>query len=126
MAYIYYHNNPLGKNVGDCAVRAVSKVMGWDWDRTYKELAVQGFCMANMPNANETIGGLLFLNGYHRYNIETFCPDCYTINDFCDEHPEGTFVVMTGSHAVAVIDGTIYDSFDSGNEIPAYVWKKER
>lgn len=126
MAYIYFHNNPLGKNVGDCAVRAVSKVMDWDWDRAYKELAVQGFCMADMPNANATIGGLLFLNGFHRYNIETVCPDCYTVNDFCDEHPEGVYVVMTGSHAIAVIDGTIYDSFDSGNEIPAYVWKKER
>lgn len=30
--FIYYNPNRLGKRVGDCAVRAVSKALNVDWD----------------------------------------------------------------------------------------------
>ena len=125
MAYIYFQNNPLGKNVGDCAVRAVSKAMDMDWDTAYMELAIQGLCMGDMPNSDSVWGGYLFLNGFHRHNIITSCPDCYTIKDFCIDNPSGVYVLGTGRHAVCVINGTIYDSFNSENEVPSFAWKKE-
>ena len=28
----HYNENPQGKNVGDCTVRAISKATGMDWD----------------------------------------------------------------------------------------------
>ena len=126
MAYIFFMNNPLGKNVGDCAIRAVSKAMNMSWEETYKELSVQGFCMADLPNSEAVYGGFLFLNGFARKSIETECPDCFTVRDFCEEHPKGVYVLVCNSHAVCVIDGSYYDSFDSGSEIPAYVWEKVR
>ena len=52
-------------------------------------------------------------------------PDYYTVEDFCADHPKGTYVLGTGSHAVAVVDGFYYDAWDSGNEIPIYYWKEE-
>ena len=48
------------------------------------------------------------------------------INDFSKEHKDGTFIVATGTHVVAVIDGDIYDSWDSSNEIPTYYYQKAR
>jgi hypothetical protein len=38
---------------------------------------------------------------------------------------KGVYVIGTGSHAVCVIDGDWYDSWDSGGEVCSYYWKKE-
>ena len=35
--YIEYNSNPENKLVGDCVVRAISKVTDQDWERTYME-----------------------------------------------------------------------------------------
>jgi hypothetical protein len=35
------------------------------------------------------------------------------------------FVIGTGTHAVAVIDGNIFDAWDSSHEIPQYYLEKE-
>lgn len=126
MAYIYFQNNPLNKNVGDCVVRAISKVMDISWDEAYLDLAVQGLCMGDMPNSNSVWGAYLYLNGFERHNIENVCPDCYTVKDFCIEYPKGTYVIAASAHAIAVIDGNYYDAFDSGFENPIYVWEKVR
>lgn len=32
----YYNANPLGRNVDDCAVRAISKATDKSWDRTVR------------------------------------------------------------------------------------------
>jgi hypothetical protein len=37
----------------------------------------------------------------------------------------GTFVLGTGDHAVTVVDGDYYDSFDSGQMIPIVYYRKE-
>ena len=42
MAFIEYNPNPEGKRTDDCVVRAITKVTGYDWERVYAELAVQG------------------------------------------------------------------------------------
>ena len=124
MGYIHFVNNPLMKNVGDCAIRAVSVVMDFGWDDAYKQLCIQGFCMGDLPNSDAVVGAFLFLNGFERQNIETICPDCYTIKDFSMEHPRGVYLIGTGTHMVGMIDGDYFDTFDSGYEIPVYVWKK--
>ena len=53
-------------------------------------------------------------------------PYCYTVKDFCKDHPQGVFVLGTGTHAVAVIDGDYYDAWDSGNKVPLFYWRKEK
>ena len=42
---------------------------------------------------------------------------------FCEKYPTGVYVIGTGTHAVAVVDGDYYDSWDSGNEVPSYFWR---
>ena len=39
ITYKYYNNNPLGRNVNDCSVRAIALATGKTWDETYKELS---------------------------------------------------------------------------------------
>ena len=52
------------------------------------------------------------------------CPVCYTVEDFCREYPEGTYILATGTHVVTVIDGDYYDTWESGSEPIIYYWKK--
>ena len=81
--------------------------------------------MGDLPSANTVWGELLKSKGFKRHTIED-CPQGYTIEDFCQEHPQGIFVVCTGSHAVAVADGCYYDAWQSGRETPLYYFEKQK
>ena len=90
-----------------------------------KKMAETGLLIYSLPNNNDTWDLYLRNNGFSRHVIPNTCPDCYTVIDFCRDHPYGTFVLGTGSHAIAVINGVIGDAYNSGNEIPIVYYKKE-
>lgn len=118
-----YNANPRGKSVGDCTVRAISKALNMSWQDVYTGLCDVGLEMCDMPSANVVWGAYLREHGFDRYVIPNDCPDCYTVADFCTDNPYGTFILALSGHVVCVIDGTLYDSWDSRNEIPIYFWK---
>lgn len=120
-----YLNNPCGRNVGDCSVRAISKVLDMDWETAYIKLVVNGFSMCDMPSSNSVIASVLRENGFKKAVISDECPECYTVADFCEDNKVGSFVLGTGNHVVATQDGDYFDSWDSGKEIPIYVWYKD-
>lgn len=122
--WIKFENNPCGKRVGDCVVRAISKALDTTWEDAYMLLCVQGFMLGDLPSANKVWSALLKSKGFKRHTIED-CPDCYTIYDFCQDHPKGIYVLGTGSHAVTVENGKYYDAWDSGNECPTHYFEKE-
>ena len=124
MSYVYYNPNPLGLSVGDCTIRAISRALNLTWEQTYNALARQGFEMCDIPSANRVWGTFLKQQGFKKYQMPDLCPDCYTVRDFCYNSPYGTFILGTGEHVVCVIDGDYYDSWDSGNEIPLYYFKR--
>ena len=126
MGYSYCNPNPAGKSVGDCPVRAISKALGQDWETTYTGLALQGFRLGDMPNADSVWGAYLREHGYRRYLLPDDCPNDYTVAEFAADHPLGTFILsMPGRHVVAAVDGDYCDSWDSGGETPDYYWSKE-
>ena len=122
--WIEYNPNPLGLRVGDCVIRAISKALNQDWEKTYIDLCVQGFMMGDLASSNAVWSAYLKHRGFKRHTIDD-CPDCYTVDDFCKEHTAGVYVIGTGSHAVAVVDGCYYDAWPSGRETPVYYFEKE-
>ena len=122
--WIEYLNNPLGLRVGDCVIRAISKELDASWERVYVELCVQGFMMGDLPSSNAVWSAYLRHKGFKRHTIED-CPDCYSIEDFCKDHPKGVYVIGTGTHAVAIIDSCYYDAWQSGREPVVYYFEKE-
>lgn len=125
--WVEFNPNPTGRRVGDCAVRAVAKALDTDWETAYAMIANNGFQMGDMPSSNSVWGAVLRQNGFYRQSIPDTCPDCYTAEDFCNDNPKGTFVLGFGTHVATVVDGNIYDAWDSSKEIPQYVWyRKER
>ena len=123
--WIEYNPNPHGKRVGDCVVRALSKATDKSWEETYIELCLLGYIMGDLPSSNKIWDEYLKKQGFTRNIVSAECLGCYTINDFCEEYPQGIYVIGTGTHAVCVIDGTIYDTWMSGDETPIYFYKKE-
>ena len=126
MAFIEYNPNPEGKRTDDCVIRAIAKVTGYDWERVYAELSVQGMKYHDLFEKNYVWINYLRGKGFNRYAIPNTCPECYTVEQFAEDHPRGTFLLGTGTHVVAVVDGDYYDSWDSGHEVPVfYLWRDE-
>ena len=122
--FIRRNGNPAGNRVGDCVVRAIATVMNEDWDRIYLDLVMEGYAMKDMPSANAVWGSYLHRWGFNRRVIPNTCPRCYTVKDFCKDHPQGYYILATGTHVIAVINGDYIDSWDSGSEIPIYYWER--
>lgn len=127
--FIYYNKNPDGKRTFDCVIRGVSFVLDEDWETTFMGIAVECIKQHDMPEFNYVWAGYLRYRGLKRFLIPDTCPVCYTVKDFCKDHPIGTYllVIITygldgGGHVVAVKDGDYYDIWDSGNEVPTYYW----
>ena len=121
--YIYFNENPRHNyRAEDCVVRAISIVTGKSWNQVYAELCAEGFVIGDWGNSNRAWDTYLRENGFTRYICPNDCPYCYSISDFADEHKEGKYIVATGSHAVAVVDGNYIDSWDSGDQMPIYYY----
>ena len=120
----YINKNPRGRSVGDCTVRAISVATNNVWEETYLDLCLFGLLMADMPSANAITAAYLKKQGFQRKNIPETCPDYYSVKDFCRDHKDGIFVLGTGTHMIAVINGDYYDAWDSGDELPVYYFEK--
>lgn len=126
LAYIYENLNPLNRRVGDCVIRAIAKVMNMSWDDVAIDLSMMMVTEKDIVSSNALWGRYLEMNGFVRGSLPNTCPSCYRLKDFCVDFPVGTFVVCTGSHVIAVIDGSYFDTFDSGEEIVTYYYEKMR
>ena len=120
--YRYFNPNPCGRAVGDCSVRAISAALGLDWDQAKDLLAEFSKNMCDMDSSDQVWGAILRANGFYRRTLPDYCPMCYTAEDFCQDNPYGIYVLSFGGHVATVIDGVLYDSWDSSNEIPVYFW----
>ena len=107
------------KDGGTAAVEAVP------WEDAYAMMAANGFSMGDMPSSNSVWGAVLRQHGFYRYNLPETCPACYTFGDFATDHPQGTFVLGTGTHVATVRDGVLLDAWNSENETVSFVWYRK-
>lgn len=117
-----YNANPRKRRTGDCTIRAICTALGMDWDDVYVGVAFTGFLAADMPSTNRVWRRFLRRLGYEMRLIDCGGRDCYTVDDFCEDHPDGTYILALEGHVVAVIDGEYWDTWDSGDEEPVYYW----
>lgn len=122
--WIEYNINPLGKRVGDCAVRAIAKALETSWDKSFAMLAKEGYCRADMPSSDVVWGSILRKNGYERIVVPSDYLD-YTADDFTHDFKKGRYVLGFGGHVAVAVDGNLYDAWDSSHEIVQFIWKGE-
>lgn len=120
----FYNANPSKKLVGDCTIRAISTITEIDWMTTKINIFLESCLMYDMSSANSVWHKYLNNLGYKRYSVPNTCPYCYTVRDFCNDNPYGRFLLGLDGHVVAVIDGDYYDTWDCGDEIVLYYWKR--
>lgn len=123
--YIHYNPNPTGRNVEDCSIRAVAKALDTDWEHAYALVSANGYQMGDMPHSNSVWGATLRQHGFYRESVPNTCPECYTAGQFASDHPNGIYVLGFGNHTATIVDGNLYDAWDSSREIPQYFWHKK-
>lgn len=122
MPYKQFNNNPKHARVGDCSVRAISKALDRSWEETYIGICLKGLELADMPSGNTVWGHYLKDHGFTRHAVPSDYDGVYTVEDFSNDHPNGTYILALDGHVVCVKDGFYWDSWDSGQEIPHFYW----
>lgn len=115
--YKYYQPNKkdIKDEYGDCVVRALTKVMNKTWIEVFNELIPYAIEIQCMPNDKVCYERYLKDNGFVYHGISNKKGSKRpTVESFAREHKEGTFFLNVANHVVAVVDGTYYDTWDSG------------
>ena len=132
---VSYNANERGKNVGDCVKRSLSLAtdtsysdIGKELMKKVKEIYPRSYSQGQdgLWKRSNVYDKVIEAHGGTKHKHEEV-DGIITLEDFVDNvlPKKGTFLITTGSkpgthnHIVCVIDGKVYDSWDSRNE---YVW----
>lgn len=122
--WIQANPNPANKQVPDCVIRAICIALNKPWlevsDELYYDFARREYSVTCDDNI---WGHYLYSLGFEPFLLPMACPRCTTVDEFTKMYPKGTYIIGTGKHAIAIIDGNYYDSWDSGNEVPSFFWR---
>ena len=121
--WVKVNPNPRKKEVGDCVVRAIAIATGMRWMDVYDDLYRVGRSECDMMSSNTVWGLYLYQRGFEPFLLPDACPGCVTVREFARLYPRGRYIIGTGDHAVAVIGGDYFDSWDSGDTVSSYFWK---
>ena len=124
--WVPFNPNPQGLYVGDCTVRSICAVTGLGWRTVHRMQCDLSEDLADMPSADRVWWELLRRLGFDRQKLPDRCPLCYTVSDFCKDRPHGIYILGPKEHAVAVIDGDWWDTWDSGLTVPAYFFRRRK
>ena len=129
MSYKYYQPNKkdLKDNYGDCVIRALTKLFDKEWIQVFNDLLPYAREMQCMPNGKPCFEKYLSENGYTYHGISnkkgTKRP---TVKSFARSHKNGKFFLRVAHHCVACIDGTYYDTWDSGEHCLYGYWELKK
>ena len=115
--------NPAKNHTGDCVIRACVVALHKTWVQVSDEIYSLSREHFLSMSDDHLWGRYLYEQGFTPFLLPENCPNCITIKRFCVMYPRGIYIIGTGSHAVAVIDGNYYDSWDSGDEMPSFFWR---
>ena len=116
--------NPCRQEEPDCVVRAIAIATGQSWDTVHWDLCRLSHERCTMPSVNWLWELYLKRYGFEKFLLPETCPTCTTVREFCKRFPKGTYIIGTGTHAVACIDGDYLDAWDSGGEVGTYFFRK--
>ena len=120
--WIRWNANPAGNRVEDCVQRAISAALDVSWDEASDIIHAAAKAMRQPEHSDVVWGAVLRHNGFYRAIVPNTCPDCYTVRDFCRDHPWGVYTLKTVGHVVTIIDGNALDTWDSTDEPVIYYW----
>lgn len=121
--WIYANPNPEKKQVPDCVIRAICIALNKPWLEVSDELYSFARREYSVTCDDNIWGHYLYSLGFEPFLLPFSCPKCVTVKEFTKYYPVGTYIIGTGKHAVTVINGNYYDSWDSGEVVPSFYWR---
>lgn len=122
--YKEFNPNPLGKEVGDCQIRALCAVTGQSWYEIYDKLVMYGrekACPFYWTNPDDNYYKDLF--GMIRYKLKREKgKKALDVKTFCKTHPTGKYILGMANHVVGVVDGLYYDLYPGLGDSTVYTY----
>ena len=137
----HYHNaNPKNRMTGDCAYRAISVAVGQDYNETVMEMAkmhcetgYEAISKKGVENYLKKLGWVKHPQPKHddgtKYTGAEFCRELAE-EIYCGKFKSGSdpnrsiIANIGGHHIVAIIDGMIWDTWDSSGKCVGNYWTK--
>lgn len=116
--FVYYNNNPYGLKEEDCVTRAISLASGLDYFDVSKKLKLtsellecEKLCVCCYDFLIEKV--LMFSK-----------VDCrgMTVGEFAEYHLRGIYLLRMKEHITTLIDGKLYDLWDSSQRKLTHAW----
>lgn len=131
-ATFHFHNeNPKGKFTTDCVYRAIATATGEAYATVVREMAELHIRTGLDTHEKRTIDKYLTSKGFTKYK-QPRKPDNtkYTGKEFCEQeqlYNPGRRIVANigGHHIVAILDGKVWDTWDSTRGCIGNYWIKE-
>jgi hypothetical protein len=112
LVYNSYHWK-VAEAAGDtkfCTVVALANTMDSDYTTCYRyiqkvggRIKGRGLSHLGVENIFKNMQSTVYVKGpYSRQ-------DSITLNQFCKKHPKGRYYILVRGHALAIIDGDVYD-----------------
>lgn len=119
MAFKFVNVNPSGAKTDDCVTRAITLASGLDYFDIQEKLVLTSKLFGCDRLARCCYQNLL------EYVLKYTPIECQglTVNEFCELHPYGTYLVRIQGHLTTVIDGDVNDTWYCGDFICDKAWK---
>ncbi len=118
--YHFYNANPHNKFTDDCVIRALSTAMEQSWKDTFNDLCQISLKYGVMPTDTKCFSRYLKQNGWIKQSQPRKRDNTkYTGKEFIkeilyDNAPYTNIIAKIGGHhIVAIINGKVYDTWDS-------------
>lgn len=125
----YYNANPKNKITGDCVIRAICTAMEIPYETVYKELLEMSIKTGYMINDKKCYHKYIESKGWKKYNQpRKFDNTKYTGKEFCERSigPGKRIIAhIGGHHVVSIIDGKVWDIWNSTDGCIGNYWVKE-
>lgn len=117
--FVYYNNNPYGNEEEDCVTRAITLASGLPYfevaeklDLTSRLLDCEKLCVCCYDFLIEKV--LMF----PKVQIDKGM----TVEDFARHHRKGAFLLRMEGHITTLIDGKLYDLWNSSDKEITNAW----
>ena len=118
--FVYYQPNDkdIKDKVGDCQIRALSKVLDRTWLETFdlitpicRERQTMDIFSCDLNKTKESMQTLGFQYTGISNKKGSKRP---TVDSFAKTHKDGRYIASLANHVVAIVDGKYYDTWDCG------------
>lgn len=116
MIFTKVNPNPSGKKTGDCVIRAISIAESKSWIEVYDALCALGRENHVMPNSKDIYHQYLIKNGWKKNKMPKKENGKRLKIAELSQIEKNTFIAQTSGHLVAVVNGSVMDTWDSNSK----------